>query len=195
MRFARPSSRRARELRRDLGVHQRLDLALDVVRELEAVRAEELDAVVLERVVRGRDHHAEIGPHRARQHGDGRRRHRAEQEHVHADRGEAGLQRRFDHVARQARILADHHPMPVVAALEQQSRRLADAKRQLRRDHAVGAAPDPVGAEVFARHVLARPHRSDDWHAVGSAQPYHPRQAIMHGRGSQCVSDSYSGPA
>jgi hypothetical protein len=33
----------------------------------------------------------EIGAHRARQHGDRGRRHRAEQEHVHADRGEAGL--------------------------------------------------------------------------------------------------------
>ena len=55
---------------------------------------------------------------RARQHGDGRRRHRAEQQHVHADRGEAGDQRVLDHVAGQARVLADDDAVAVLAALE-----------------------------------------------------------------------------
>jgi hypothetical protein len=68
-------------LRQALGqvaVDQRLDLALDLVGQLVAVRTEQLDAVVVVGIVRGRDHHAEIGAHRARQHGDRRRRHRAE---------------------------------------------------------------------------------------------------------------------
>ena len=64
----------------------RLDLALDLVGQLVAVRAEQLDAVVIVGVVRGGDHHAEVGAHRARQHRHRRRRHRAEQQHVHAHR-------------------------------------------------------------------------------------------------------------
>ena len=79
--------------------HQLFDLELGVVGELVAVRPEQLDAVIGEGIVRGGDHHAEIGAERAGQHGDGRRRHRPEQEHVHADGGEAGHERGFDHVA------------------------------------------------------------------------------------------------
>ena len=95
------------------GLEQRLDLLLDGVGELEAVGAEELDAVVLEGVVRGRDHHPEVGAHRARQHADRRRRHRADEEDVHADRGEAGDQRGLQHVARAAGVLADQHAVGV----------------------------------------------------------------------------------
>ena len=130
---------------------------LDLVGELVAVRPEQLDAVVVERIVRGRDHDAEIGAHRARQHGDRRRRHRAEQQHVHADRGEAGDQRGLDHVAGQPRVLADHHAMAVVAAAKHQAGRLPDLQRQFRRDHAVGAAANAVGAEILANHVPPPP--------------------------------------
>ena len=45
-----------------------LDRPLGVVAELVAVGAEQLDAVVRERIVRGGDHHAEVGAHRAGQH-------------------------------------------------------------------------------------------------------------------------------
>ena len=38
-----------------------------------SLRAEQLDAIVLEWVVAGGDHHAEVGAHGARQHGDGGR--------------------------------------------------------------------------------------------------------------------------
>ena len=51
-------------------VEQRLDLVLRAVGELVAVGVEELDAVVLGRVVRGRDHDAEI--EREERHGRGR---------------------------------------------------------------------------------------------------------------------------
>ena len=95
------------ELLGQVGIDQRLDLVLDLVGELVAVGPEQLDAVVVVGIVRGRDHHAEIGAHRAGEHGDRRRRHRAGQQHVHADRGEAGDQRGLDHVARQAGVLAD----------------------------------------------------------------------------------------
>ena len=60
--------------------HQLFDLGFALVGELLAVAIEQLDAVVVVGIVRGRDHHAEIGAQRARQHGDGRRRQRPEQE-------------------------------------------------------------------------------------------------------------------
>ena len=146
----------ARALRQPLVerfVEQLLDLLLDLVGQLEAVRAEQLDAVVVEQIVRGGDHHAEIGAHRLGQHRDRRRRHRAEQQHVHADRGEAGDQRVFDHVAGEPGVLADHDAMAMLAALKHQAGRLADLERQLRRDQTVGAAANAVGAEIFATHV------------------------------------------
>ena len=130
-----------------------------VVAELVAVRAEQLDAIVGERIVRGGDHHAEVGAHRPRQHRDRRRRHRPEQHDVHADRGEAGDHRRFHHVAGKARVLADHDSMAMIAAKEVRARRLADAQSRLGRHRlAVGEAADPVGTEEFPCHCggLAR---------------------------------------
>ena len=74
------------------------------------------------------------------------------QQHVHADRGEAGDQRGLDHVAGQPRVLADHHAMAVLAALEDEAGRLPDLERELGRDHAIGAAANAVGAEILAHH-------------------------------------------
>ena len=113
--------------------HQLLDLELGVVGELVAVGPEQLDAVIGEGIVRGGDHHAEIGAERAGQHGDGRRRHRPEQEHVHADGGEAGDERGFDHIAGEPRILADHHAMAIGAVGEELAGGHADPQGHLRR--------------------------------------------------------------
>ncbi len=143
------------ELLRNVGIEQRLDLELDLVAELEAVRPEDLDAVVVERIVRGGDHDAEVGAHRVRQHGDARRRNRAGQEHVHTDRGEAGDQRVLDHVAGQPRVLADEDAMAMLAIAENEPGRLADLERQLRRDHAIGPAANAVGAEIATNHENA----------------------------------------
>ncbi len=114
----------------EVGVDQRLDLALHRSESLKPVRSEQLDAVVGVLVVRGGDHDAEIAAHRARQHGDARRRDRAGEEHVHADRQEARGQRVLDHVARKPRVLADDDAVAVVAALEHQPRGLAGFQRQ-----------------------------------------------------------------
>ena len=127
---------------------QRLDLGLDRIGELEAVRTEQLDAVVLEGIVRGRDHHADIGAHRPRQEADRRRRHRAQQQHVDADRQEARRYALLDHVAGKPRVLADDDAMAMVAAIEDLARRHADAHGDLGRHwFAVGAAANAVGAE------------------------------------------------
>ena len=159
MRLARPRSVAFGEPLGDVAVDQPFDAVLDLVGQLVAVGPEQLDAVVVERIVRGRDHDAEVGAHRARQHGDRRRRHRAEQQHVHADRGEAGDQRGLDHVAGQPGVLADHDAMAVLAAAEGQAGGLADLERQFRRDDAVGAAANAVGAEILANHTQ-KPRRT-----------------------------------
>ena len=127
------------------------DLGFDGVGQFVAVGAEQLDAVVLEHVVRGGDHHAEIGAQRARQHRDGRRRQRAELEHVHADRREARDERGFDHVAGEARVLADNHAMAVIAAREIAPRRHADAQGGFGgHRRRVRLAANAIGAEIFA---------------------------------------------
>src|SRR6516162_3846598 len=57
------------ELLAEVGVDQRFDMAFDLVGKFVAVRSEQLDAVVVEGIVRGRDHDAEIATQRAGQHG------------------------------------------------------------------------------------------------------------------------------
>src|SRR6185437_4476710 len=152
----------AGQLLAEIGIEQRLDLQLHLVAELVAVRPEDLDAVVVERIVRGGDHDAEVGAHRVREHGDAGRRHRAGQEHVHTDRGEASDQRVLDHVAGEAGVFADQHAMAVIAIAEDQPGRLPDLEREFRRDDAVGTATNAVGAEIATNHVYAPYH-----HTVG----------------------------
>src|SRR6185437_8146592 len=108
---------------------QFLDLAFDLVAELEAVGPKQLDAVIVVRIVRGRDHNAEVGAHRARQHADRGRRDRTGEQHVHADGGEAGNQRGLDHVAGQAGVFTDQNTVTVFAVLEDQARSLTDLER------------------------------------------------------------------
>ena len=142
----------------DVLVEQRLDARLDLVGKLVAVGPEQLDAVVVVGIVRGRDHHAEIGAQRPRQHRHGRRRDRAEQEHIHAGRAEAGHQRVLDHVARKPRILADHDPVAVVAALERQAGGHADPHGDFRRHRKlVGLPADAVSTEILSRHRIQYP--------------------------------------
>jgi hypothetical protein len=134
-----------------------LDLGLDRVGQLVAVRAEQLDAVVDIGVVRCRDHHAQVGAQGAGHHGDARGRHGPQQAHVHSDAGETGHQGRLDHVAGQARILADHNQMAaIVRRAEQLSRRQADPQGDLGRHRVeIRLTADAVGAEIgsFAHRV------------------------------------------
>ncbi len=132
--------------------HQRLDLGLGVVAELEPVGTEQLDAVVLIGIVRGGDHHPEIGAQAAGQHGDRRRRQRPDQGYVHAGADEPCGECRLHHVAGQPRVLADHHAMAMAAVCEQESGRLAQPQRSLG-GHRIGirGAADAVGSEQMSR--------------------------------------------
>ncbi len=129
----------------------RLDRLLDLVRELVAIGAEQLDAVVLVGIVRGRDHDAGIGAQGPRQHGDGGRRQRPDQDHVHAHGDEAGGERGLDQVAREPRILADDDEVAVVAAAQHQPRRHRHLEHGVGGHRlGIGRAANPVRAEVPA---------------------------------------------
>ena len=133
---------------RDVLAHRGFDPQLVGVGQLVAVGAEQLDPVVLERVVAGRDHHPQVGAHFARQHRDRRGRQRPGHDHVHAHAGEARDQRVLHHVARKPGVLADHHAVAVLAAQEPGARGLADLHRGGGGHHpGVGAPADAIGAE------------------------------------------------
>ena len=85
---------------------------LDGIIKLEPIRAEQLDAIIVMRVVACRNHHPEMGAKRACQIGDARCRHRPEQAAVHADGGESCNKRRFHHIAGHSGVLADHDKRP-----------------------------------------------------------------------------------
>ena len=55
------------------------------------------------------------------------------------------------------------HAMAVLAAAEDEARRLADLQRELRRDHAIGAAANAVGAEILASHLVRSRRRPAAW--------------------------------
>ncbi len=141
-----------------VAVQHALDAHFDLVGELVAVRSEKLDAVVLKGVVGGRDHHAEVGAQRPRQHGHGRRRYGAEQEDVHAGGAKTGHEGVFDHVAGQAGILADHHAVAMVATLEGQAGRHPDFHGDIGGHwKGIGSTADTVGTEITSRHVVEVP--------------------------------------
>ena len=75
------------------------DLQLDGIGQFVSAAIEELDAVVVVRVVGGRNHDSGVRAQRAREVGDRGRRHGAEQANVDASAGEAGLEHRLQHVA------------------------------------------------------------------------------------------------
>ncbi len=128
--------------------------SFDVVRQLRAGRGEELDAVVVERIVRRADDDAGRQPQRTRQVGDRGRRQRSGQIDVDAGRRQAGLQRRLEQVARDARVLADQHARRLALARaftrgEHASGRVAELQHQLGRDRRLAdASANAVGAEI-----------------------------------------------
>ena len=188
---------RRRQLRPEIGIEKLFDFSLDLVGEFEAVGAKQLDAIVGVRIVRGRDHHADIRAHGARQHGHRRRRHRAEQQNIHAHRGEAADHGIFNHVARQARVLADDHAMAMVAALEGEPGRLPHLHGEFRRDQAIGLTANAVGAKIFTSHRAVPAGLAHQWpqEPKGSAGvkslqlldqfPEHPRIGLTWGRHEQ----------
>ncbi|CAM3469245.1 hypothetical protein PANO111632_19700 [Paracoccus nototheniae] len=134
-------------------VHPGLDRGLVGIRQLIAVGAKELDPVIPMRIVRGRDHHPQIGAQRPGQHADGGGGQRAGQDHVHPRRGEPRHQRTFDHIARQPRVLADHHGARAARADQMAPGGPAKPHHHLGQDGpGIGAPAHPVGSEQSVGH-------------------------------------------
>ena len=130
---------------------QALDLEFEVIRQLEAVRAEDLEPVVLERIVRRGQHdarHAVHGAGEVRDRGGG---HGADQQHRRPLRHQPAGERRLQHVPGEARILADDDLAAPAAGMAQRPRDgPARLQRHFRRDGPlVGPAADPVCSEEF----------------------------------------------
>ena len=155
-------------------VDRLFDLQLGAVGQLGAVPGEELDAVVGVGVVGGADHDARRRVQGAGQVGDRGRRDRPEQHDVRPGRGEPGLQRGFEHVARDPRVLADDD-LPAPAAGQHRPGRPAELEDEVHGDRwPADLAADPVGAEVFPgpghRRAAAVPIRHGDVRRHASAR-------------------------
>ena len=121
---------------------QRLDLLLRVVRQLLPVAVEELDAVVLRRIVGGRDDRAEIECEQ----GDGRRREHAREHGIPAGRGDAGREGALELAARAARVAADQDGPAAAPERHGPSQPLDESGRQVAPNHSA----DSIRTEVPA---------------------------------------------
>ena len=130
------------------GVEQRLDLLLGGVGQLAAVLVEELDAVVLRRVVRCRDDDAEV--EREQRH---RWRRQYPGEHGVAARGDdAARERLLELGAGAARVAADEDATAALTrAVEALPSRSTRSDGQILADD----APDAVGAEIPRKSGLS----------------------------------------
>ena len=145
--------------------HKVLDCSLDLVVQLVAVGAEELDAVVGVRVVRGGNDDAGVGAEAARHIGHAGSGQRTDEQDVHAHGEDAGGDGVFQHVTGKAGVFAEHDLVSAVAArlrlqvLENVAGGAAEFEGGLGGDgFDVCRAADAVGAEDFFRsgHGLAR---------------------------------------
>ena len=129
---------------RSVLAQERLDLLLGRVGQLAALAVEELDAVVLRRVVRSRDD----GPEVEREQRDRGRRQHAGEDRVPARRDDTAAEGLLELLARGARVAADEDP----AALRPQRRRAAEPLHELERDVFADDSPHAVRSEIPSRH-------------------------------------------
>jgi hypothetical protein len=122
-----------------------LDLGLLVVRDLHALRAEELDAVVAIRVVRGRDDDRHVEPVPAHQHGCARCGQHAAEQRVPSAGGDAGRERGLEHLAGLARV-ADDQDLGVLGRRRERGG-APEPEGEIRGQEIARDAADPVGPE------------------------------------------------
>ena len=137
---------------------------------------EELDAVVGHRVVRGRQHDAEVGAPCCGEQGDGRGRQHADAHDVDAGAGQARDDGGLEELPRGARVASDDRERTMAgehAALGQHVRgRHRQVERELGRQVAVGQATDAVGAEQA--HAAAATASAGAISACCTAEPCGP---------------------
>ena len=154
------SRRRGDRLRERL-----LDLVLGVVVELEPVVREQLDPVVLERVVGGRDDGRHLQLVAANQQWRGGRRKHAADQRVAAGGRDPRRDGRLEHLARFARVADDQDLWPRV--LRPDDRCPGERQRKLGGQKLPGAATDTVRAEKLARHAAT----VSAWRTAGACVP------------------------
>src|SRR5437867_922005 len=131
-----------------------LDVGLPRVRKLGPLGREELDAVVLERIVRGAEHDATVSLEATREHRDAGGGQHTDGVTVGAGGQAARDQCPLEERARATGVPSDDesHPVSAVVELERCHELAAHTERKLGRERLfVRHAPDPVGAEQ-ARH-------------------------------------------
>ncbi len=135
-------------------IQRSFDREFPGIRQLGALRAEEFDAVVRIRVVAGTDHHPQARALRPRQVSHARCGQRPQQHDIHACRIEARLQRAFQHVARNAGVLANQHRRALFGLFQYTTDRMREAQHKVRGDGRLSnGAANAVGTKVFLSHV------------------------------------------
>jgi len=132
-------------------LQQRLEFGLLLVWQLETVGPEDLDAVVVVRVVGGRDDDAGVATHARGQIGDAGCRKGTGVENEAAHGVDPGSQSRLEHVARAARVFADED-LGLVAFTRKVKRDRFAQPRSHFDGHGVlvGQASNSVGSEKCA---------------------------------------------
>src|SRR6266540_49581 len=157
-------------------VEQRLDLLLVLVAQLLPLAVEELDAVVLRRIVRCGDHGSDV----QRQQRDRRCREYSRQDGGAAGRRDAATQRLFELDAGCARVPTDEH----AASSRPERDRLAEPLDQLGCQALADNPADAVCSEVSASHrraELTRPR------AGPSTQMPSAKEECASGRGDRAL--------
>ena len=154
---------------------QRLDLVLELVGELRAVAREELDAVVLRRIVRCGDHDARRRVELGREERDRRGRLHPGQDHVASRRSDAVRQRLLQPDPRATRV-APHQERRAVRAVPSQhdDGGAAQAEGKLVRQLGARDAAHPIGAEESShggKATRARGSGAPEPGACGSIGP------------------------
>src|SRR3546814_381373 len=124
--------------------------------ELHATAGEELDAVVGHRVVRGAQHHAEVGVERGGQEGDTRRGHHTEEEYVDPCRGQSRHDGCLEELPGDPGVAPHHRHGTVPRELTPVGQDVrcsnGQVQSQLGGELTVGETTDSVGAEQILCH-------------------------------------------
>ena len=161
---------------RHLRVEQLFDHQLNFIGELGTLTREELDAVVIMRVVRRTDHDASFCMKSSREVSNGRCRHWPQKHDICPRSRQARFQRRFKHVTRNTRVLAHQNPASTHAT-KRHTRCPTQLEHEVRGNRInADATANTVGAKILLRHkcsiILSRrtlPLRSSVPH-----QPFRP---------------------
>ena len=151
-----------RSHRRQRLVNHGFNALFQCIRKLGARCGEKLDAIIGKGVMRGRDDNTGFGTEGSRQISNARRGHRPQQRHINASGRQPRLQRRFEHVARDTRILADQYPRAARFTHQDPPYRPAQLEHKIRRDGVLShCSPNTVCSEILSTHArrlpLARP--------------------------------------